>query len=144
MVYRHPPGGDRTRSGTIKFIMKLFRIVFCIIFAVVSMAAGNPARACEQTGMTSPMPMACCCCEPSSDECAISEGTCCSVSIPDSVQVIPTIASCPTALDSATSLIATGTSELVFGCDPSYSRAQRKPLHLASNKVYLIGRRLLI
>lgn len=124
--------------------MKALQLLFCVLVCVASLATGNQV-VCAFNGDANPTRMECCCHE-DTDVCTISSGSCCSedaneglVPINNGIIVVPEIPAFQSALNRLMS------AERLLAVTPiGVVETKRRPLHLASNKVYLAKRLLLI
>ena len=125
--------------------MNIMRVLFGLLLIVAMNVTANQSLCAYASGSTR---MACCCeaTDTDTDECAVSEGSCCSINQPQDA-VVPncTFLSVSPVPSGATPVSITSWN-LLAGFDAVNDGVGSlvKPTHLASNKLYLRKRSLLI
>jgi len=132
--------------------MKLLRILSRLLLALVTVVATAHPSSCSAIYTASAgvqAELGCCCVAADADTCGISNGSCCSASnekdqAPTNSGSATDISSDAAATGKTIILPLEGGGALAAKSAGAWRDLHRKPLHLASNKVYLEKRSLLI
>jgi hypothetical protein len=123
--------------------MNVLRMLFSLMLVIaINATATQPVCA-----YSSPAERMTCCCEQETfDECSITQGSCCSADQQQDTAVPNSVTTTVSPVSSGAEHVWLAINDGANACDAAVAEihALSKPLHLASNKLYLRKRSLLI